>query len=96
MTVEVIRANGTEETHVLDLNPEDYILGEVHRLINCDCVNIVNLRIHKQVMLVDDNGYAKQLPFNAKATKLYHSVCHPGTTSPIVGDVVLVKEEDFQ
>jgi hypothetical protein len=47
-------------------------------------------------MLVDDNGYAKQLPFNAKATKLYHSVCHPGTTSPIVGDVVLVKEEDFQ
>ena len=29
-------------------------------------------------------------PVNAKATALYHSVCRPGTTHQIVGDVAIV------
>lgn len=34
-------------------------------------------------------------PVNAEATKLYHSVCAPGTTHQIVGDVAVVPDEDF-
>lgn len=34
-------------------------------------------------------------PLNEKATALYHSVCVPGTTHRIVGDVAIVRDEDF-
>ena len=34
-------------------------------------------------------------PVNEKATKLYLSVCRPGTTHQIVGDVAIVNAEDF-
>lgn len=34
-------------------------------------------------------------PVNAEATKLYHSICKPGTTHQIVGDVIIANDEDF-
>jgi hypothetical protein len=34
-------------------------------------------------------------PVNAEATQLYHLNCLPGTTHQIVGDVVIVPDEDF-
>jgi hypothetical protein len=34
-------------------------------------------------------------PVNAKATELYHQQCRPGTSHQIVGDVVIVPDEDF-
>jgi len=34
-------------------------------------------------------------PVNPEATKLYHSICRPGTTHEIVGDVAIVRDEDF-
>lgn len=54
----------------------------------------MNLR-DGRVMLVDDNGLAKGLPRNPEATRLYHAVCRPGTTQPIVGDVAIALDEDF-
>ena len=33
-------------------------------------------------------------PINAKATALYHSVCRPGTTHQIVGDVAIVVDAE--
>jgi hypothetical protein len=96
MKVTVIRASSNEEEDVdLDIKDDSFILPEVYKLINCDCIDIVRLPQRKQIMLVDDNGYAKALEINFKATSLYHSVCRPGTINPIVGDVVLVREEDF-
>ena len=47
------------------------------------------------MMLGDDNGIAKRLPVNNAATALYHSVCRPGTTNRIHGDVVVTMESDF-
>lgn len=37
---------------------------------------------------------APKKPVNAKATALYHSVCRPGTTHQIVGDVIVVVDAD--
>jgi hypothetical protein len=63
------------------------------------------------VMLLDDLGYECEpiehdgwtelrpiralKPVNAEATRLYHLNCLPGTTHQIVGDVVIVPDEDF-
>ena len=33
--------------------------------------------------------------FNDKATVLYHSICYPGVTHKIVGDVAIVHDSDF-
>lgn len=34
-------------------------------------------------------------PVNVEATRLYHLNCRPGTTHQIVGDVVVVPDDDF-
>lgn len=63
------------------------------------------------VMMVDDIGYetksivdgnatllvpmSARKPVNAQATALYLLNCRPGTTHQIVGDVVVVPDEDF-
>jgi hypothetical protein len=97
MTVTVLRTDGSEEEHTFEVKKGEFVLEKIYHLINdsCNCVNLVNLRHMKKVMLVDDNGLWKELPFNEKATRLYHSVCIPGTVDPIVGNAVLLREEDF-
>jgi hypothetical protein len=34
-------------------------------------------------------------PVNVEATRLYHANCRPGTTHQIVGDVLVMPDEDF-
>ncbi|MGH7462669.1 MAG: hypothetical protein ACREMA_16800, partial [Longimicrobiales bacterium] len=59
-------------------------------------LDTVNLRDEgRHVMLLDDLGHHKQLPVNQKASELYWSVCRPGTTHTIRGDVVIVRDDDF-
>lgn len=86
----VIRTNGTEEL-IVGIQSMDVL-----RLLICaEALDIVSLRDGVHVMLVDDLGYSKNLPVNAKATELYLQKCIPGTTHRIVGDVVIVPDEDF-
>ena len=87
---ELIRASGVREPI---LRPID--IREVAALIGADTLDTVNLRHGDRVMLVDDAGHAKGLPINEVATHLYHSVCRPGTTHPIRGDVVVTFDSDF-
>ncbi len=47
-------------------------------------------------MYLDDDGHAKGLAVNAEATILYRSICQPGTTHGIVGDVVIVPDADVR
>lgn len=74
-------------------------------------VRLRHLGEPEHVMLVDDNGYESKCvetpeaivlvpvkarkPVNPEATKLYHANCVPGTTHQIVGDVLVVPDEDF-
>jgi hypothetical protein len=55
---------------------------------------MVNLR-DGRIMIVDDLGHPKELPVNVEATVLYHSVCRPGTTHEIRGDVAVTLDENF-
>lgn len=94
MRVEVIRIDGRHEWHEIHASTGSLRLRECRRLIGCDCADSVNLR-DGRVMIVDDIGHQLNLPINSEATKLYHSVCRPGTTHQIVGDVVIAIDKDF-
>lgn len=86
--VTVIRTNGTESTHQV---AESILFIEVARLIGADVLDFVNLH-DGRTMAVNDVGHQNGLPDNAKGTALYHSVCRPGTTNRIVGDVAVLME----
>lgn len=85
----IIRTNGTEET----IEAKATIAG-IEKAIGASILDTVKLR-DGRVMLVDDNGISKGLPVNPIATGLYHSVCRPGTTHQIRGDVAVVYGNEF-
>lgn len=91
MDVQIIRVDGTEETLSL---PAASVFTRLERLLSASIFDTVNLH-DGRVMLVDDNGHAAGKPVNEKATALYHSVCRPGATHQIVGDVAIALDEDF-
>lgn len=85
--VHIIRVDGTEE-HV---EKE----GDLAPLIKADFLDhFMKDRTH--IVFVDDLGLHKRLPVNPKATAMYHAICRPGTTQPIVGDVMIVEEDPDQ
>lgn len=93
LTRRLIRADGTAKDLIGPLS-----MKEIGKLIGADTLDSVNLRhlgSPPRVMLVDDNGHAAGKPVNEEATRLYHANCYPGTTHQIVGDVVVVLDEDF-
>lgn len=77
-----------------------------------DFVGLYHMGDPLHVMAVDDNGYETRAeaieggvflrpvralkPVNLQATALYHRNCAPGTTHQIVGDVVIVPDEDYK
>lgn len=65
-------------------------IAEISNHIGTRDLATVNLR-NGFTMFLDDLGHQKGLPFNAEGTRLYHSICRPGTTHQILGDVVLVR-----
>jgi hypothetical protein len=89
--VEILRANGTREAHEVGRH---ILLEWIRRMIGAACLDTVNLR-DGRVMLVDDSGLIDGRPENPAATALYHSVCIPGTTNPIAGDVAIALDADF-
>jgi hypothetical protein len=90
--LKVIRVNGEVEEQTVkgDSLERAEVSNKIHELIGADCCDLVNLH-DGTFMYLDDNGYAKGLPVNVEATKLYHSVCKAGTTHQILGDVVIVE-----
>lgn len=85
----IILTDGTET----DIGPQK--IDSINRLIGSDTLDTVLLRDRIHVMLVDDNGIAKGLPINQKATDLYWERCGGPTNNHIHGDVVIVPDEDF-
>lgn len=105
----IIRTDGSEQDlpNPLPLAELKRLIGAE----SIDTVNLRHLGWPLQVMLVDDRGHVTvpvesatslnlvsvghRKPVNAKATALYLANCIPGTTHKIVGDVVIVPDEDF-
>lgn len=91
--VEILRVGGGREVHEITLRG-GALLAWVHKQIAADCVDTVNLW-DGRVMIIDDSGLIDGRERNEAATTLYHSVCIPGTTSPISGDVVICLDALF-
>lgn len=90
----VIRVDGSEE--VVKYAPN---LTAVRRAIGCDSIDTVILTCYAAqpdiVMCVDETGMIDDKPINTKATKLYHSICRPGTPYSIHGDVALFHDGEI-
>ena len=100
----IIRTSGAEEK--VELRNESLLYDLLHVELKAECLCTVNLH-DGRFMYVDDLGYETEAveqpygielratkarkPVNKKATELYHSVCVPGTTHQIVGDVAIVE-----
>lgn len=91
MTYYIVRTSGDIETR--ECAPLAAI-NTVTRAIGAELTTTVNLR-DGRIMLVDDAGHGKHLPINTSATRLYWSVCKPGTHWQIRGDVAIVNDVDF-
>ena len=83
-----IKPDGTE-TEVRPKNGSDFSLDELYLLTGCDCIDVVTTA-SRRLMIVDDNGLAKNLPYNEKATRLY------GRGDTIVGTVLLCNLSEVQ
>lgn len=91
----VARVNG-----IIEVLLERPTIRGICEAIGADTLDSVTLRDAQGrpsgvVMMVDDSGLIDGKPVNPAATKLYHSVCRPGTTHPICGDVAIVNDGDF-
>jgi hypothetical protein len=108
VTIEVIRTNGSREQHVLS-GPLFQSIYKLIGCDTVDVVNLRDGRVmlvdddgyepgplieHAPGRFAMTPGPARK-PVNPEATKLYHSVCVPGTTHEIVGDVAIARDEDF-
>ena len=109
MKVEVLRVNGTSEEHEVDVG-DFFQWCALDEAIDAAVTDSINLR-DGRVMIVDDLGYETEQivhethienramearkPVNRAATLLYWSVCKPGTTHQIVGDVAIVLDSEF-
>lgn len=108
MKARIIRTDGTEETYDVANGPG--AMRTIEQLIGAELVDVVNLR-DGRVMIVDDAGWNYEVvkegkierhvptsprrPINDRATALYLSVCAPGTTHQIAGDVAIALDKDF-
>ena len=89
--VEILRADGTREEHEVGRH---ILMPWILRMIGADAIDTVSLR-DGRVMLVDDTCLIDGRAQNAAATQLYWSVCRPGTTHPICGDVAITLDRNF-
>lgn len=90
--VQIVRVDGTREHHEVGRH---ILIPWIARMIGApQALDTVNLR-DGRIMLVDDTGMIDGRPQNLEATTLYHTVCRPGTTAPICGDVAIALDEDF-
>jgi hypothetical protein len=105
----LIRCDGTTEAlaGAVSIDEACRLIG-AHTL---DAVALRHMGEPLHVMCVDDDGYETQAvpipqgvflkpvrarkPLNPTATDLYHLNCPPGTTHQIVGDVLILPDEDF-
>lgn len=92
-TVILIKANGETSKHQF----QRLTISNIKKLVDYDIFDCVNLR-DGRVMMVDDISHTREVkpPINEEATRLYHSVCVLGTTWPILGDVIVTNDADWQ
>lgn len=91
MIVEIIFVSGAREDRDI---PKQFVWNQLKTILSAEGFDTVNLR-DGRVMIVDDTGMIDGKPVNPEATKLYHSICIPGTVHCIHGDVAIALDKDF-
>lgn len=108
MQIQVIRTDGTEEIHEAKFEDIEKLINASFldtvnlrdgRMMLVDDNGYETTTEEKPAFgnyafIVELKPKKAKKPVNEKATKLYHSVCVPGTTHQIVGDVAIVVDKD--
>jgi hypothetical protein len=111
MNVTIIRTSGAQEQQTIRADTDQAAFAGIAHLIGAKTLDTVNLRDGRVMIVDDNGYETETIthgpgqvelrptkarkPVNAEATKLYHDICRPGTTHQIVGDVAIVRDEDF-
>lgn len=95
MKIDLITVSGVGAPQPCEIGRHGAI-GEIQKLIGCDCCDVVNLR-DGRVMLVDDTGKIDGKPVNSRATEIYRSIYPLAAEhgASIHGDVAIAIDEDF-
>jgi len=93
----IIKVDGTERLLEVETTKDLKWVKTLMGLKPEDALDGVDLR-NGRYMYVDDIGKDRNKPRNEKATQLYLTVCKPGVTHFIRGDVAIVMhdEEDLK
>lgn len=91
---EILYTDGRRETVSPD-KPDGTFSAEFLRKVVGGHLDFVSLTPAKKRMVVNDNGIALGLPWNAKATTLYWENTRPNTNK-IYGDVLVCDWEEIQ
>lgn len=74
--------------------PQPLEYDDAADLLGATLLDVVNLG-DGRLLLVDESGHPKGLPDNPEATRLYWTVCRPGVTHRVAGDVLVVPTSDL-
>lgn len=74
--------------------PGPISIEKARELIGAESLGTVALKGGVNVMLIDDDGIFKELPYNYAATLLYHAKCG-NTEGTIHGDAIVVPDSDY-
>ncbi len=93
----IIKTTG-EEITVVPKNGKDFDLAEMQEIVGGH-IEIVFLGINKEtkklmILVVNEEGKLNRLPFNSKATQLYHTCIGPYDV--IVGDVLYCEHKQVK
>jgi len=109
MKIKIIRVDGSTEQH--EVPHAFGCMTRICELIGAKMLDTVNLRDSMVMLVDDGGYETEEVdkgngvielrpvralrPVNPEATKMYWAICVPGTTYQIVGDVAIVRDEDF-
>lgn len=89
------KSNGEIIKDIEPANGKRFTLDEVHRLVDCDGVELLFIRCSRVIMLVDELGKIRRKDINPKATKIYHSAERMNIHDWIAGDALVCNYDQF-
>lgn len=88
MKATLIKTDGTV-VEIEPLNGETFELQELYKLLDCELVEVVNLRRSENILIIDEEGKYSQKFINEAATVIARNAQGIYPTGYIVGDAIL-------
>jgi hypothetical protein len=89
----LVKANGSQ-SEVEPRDPEKgFTLEELYKMLECDCIQVVETDFPSLVMIIDEEGKLKTNRVNWKATAIFPGRHH---NDMIVGHALICRHHEFK